>query len=257
MEIIQINKFSHLHNDNDFIFCKTDFLENEFSKIRKIKNDVILITGNSDYSIDDNVIKHMPSNIKKWYGQNILSNHPNLIPIPMGIENKLESFRLGHGIGYYERVQEKENILNNIKNIIPYKKIYANFNVNTNYAYRSIIKDICINSKHIVWEEPILSLSNFFDTILDFEIIVCPIGNGVDTHRLWEVLYSGRTPLTIKVGNYKIYELYKKLPIIILDSIDDLYNEKIIYEKFFETKSKNFNINLLDFNYWKNIIKEG
>ena len=93
MEIIQINKFSNLHNDIDLIFCKTDFLEDEFRKIKEIKNDVISITGNSDYSIDYNIIKNMPSNIKKWYGQNILYNHSNIIPIPMGIENKLDSIR--------------------------------------------------------------------------------------------------------------------------------------------------------------------
>lgn len=254
MEIIQINKFSNLHNDIDLIFCKTDFLEDEFRKIKEIKNDVILITGNSDYSIDYNIIKNMPSNIKKWYGQNILYNHSNIIPIPMGIENKLDSIRPGHGVGYFQRVKEKEDILNNIKNITPTKKIYANFNINTNYQYRSIIRDICVESNHITWEEPILSLSEFFHTILEFEIIVCPIGNGVDTHRLWEVLYSGRTPLTIKCGDFKIYELYENLPIIVLNSIKDLYNEKLIYEKFHETKSKIYDMRLIDFSYWEELI---
>ena len=116
MELIQLNKFSELHDGEKIIFCKTDFLGSEFNNISKINGDVILITGNSDYAITDDIVKRAPKNIKKWYAQNALTNSDLVTPIPMGIENKLESLRLGHGIGYFERVQEKETLLNNIKN---------------------------------------------------------------------------------------------------------------------------------------------
>ena len=106
MELIQLNKFSELHDGEKIIFCKTDFLDSEFNNISKINGDVILITGNSDYAITDDIVKRAPKNIKKWYAQNALTNSDLVTPIPMGIENKLESLRLGHGIGYFERVQE-------------------------------------------------------------------------------------------------------------------------------------------------------
>jgi hypothetical protein len=112
------------------------------------------------------------------------------------------------------------------------------------------VKDICIKSNHIEWEEPNLSIDNFFNRVLEYEMVVCPAGNGVDTHRIWEVLYSKRIPITIKIGNYKIYDLYEKLPIIILDSIYDLENYDLIKDKLNHVKSKLFNLNLLDSNYW-------
>ena len=93
-------------------------------------------------------------------------------------------------------------------------------------------------------------ISVFFDKILDYEAIICPIGNGVDTHRLWEVLYSNRTPTTIRVGNFKIYELYEKLPIIILDNENDLYNEKLLDNKLNEIKHKQFDKNIINFEFW-------
>lgn len=254
MNFIELNKFSELHNGEDIIFCKTDFLFEEFKKIKDIGKKVILITGNSDYPIDESRVKDIPSNIVKWYGQNILSNHEKLFPIPLGIENKNECLRAGHGVGYFDRVSVKESLLSRSVDIKPTKVIYANFNANTNPQYRNKIKSICQESKHIDWEEPNLSLEGFFNKILDYEMVVCPIGNGIDTHRLWEVMYSKRIPITIKVGNYKIYELYEKLPIILLNSDDDLKNYDLITEKLNIIKSKKFDLELLNYEYWKNKI---
>ena len=162
MEIIELNKFSHLHDGKKVIFCKTDFLIEEFENIKKIEDDFILITCNSDFSINDVILNLIPSNIKKWYGQNILVFHDKIEPIPMGIENRYESDRIGHGVGYHERVKLKENLLNRNLNIIPTKKIYSNFQINTNYTHRTPIKEVCIKSPHIEWEEPTLSLDVFF-----------------------------------------------------------------------------------------------
>lgn len=255
MDFIQINKFSKLHDGNKIIFCKTDFIFEEFKNIEKLPHDVILITGNSDYPIDEHTFHSKPNNIKKWYAQNALINDEILIPLPIALENKLESIRSGHGIGYYDRVSEKEKLLSRNLTIEPSKKYYSNFNIQTNYSYRSKIKDICINSSHIDWEESNLSLKEFFDKILEYEAIICPIGNGIDTHRLWEVLYSNRIPITIKVGDFKIYELYEKLPIVILDNENQLYDEELLDKKIKEIKNNQYNMSLLDYSYWKELIK--
>ena len=254
MELIQLNKFSELHDGKNIIFCKTDLLNDEFNHITKLENDVILITGNSDYAITDDIVKSSPKNIKKWYAQNALTNSDLVVPIPMGIENKLESLRECHGIGYFERVQEKENLLNNIKNKEPEKFIYSNFNIRTNYTERIKYKNISIDCSHIDWEESNLPLHDFFNRMLDYKMILCPIGNGVDTHRLWEVLYSNRIPITVKVNNYGIYKLYEKLPIIILDKIDDLFNYELIEKKYKDVMSNNYNLELINYNYWKDKI---
>jgi hypothetical protein len=197
----------------------------------------------------------MPKNILKWYGQNILTFDDKIEPIPMGLENKLESLRIGHGIGYYDRVEIKENLLGRNLLLNPTKGIYSNFQINTNYSHRNIIKNVSIKSNHIDWEEPNLSLENFFNKILDYKMVVCPAGNGVDTHRLWEVIYSKRIPITIKIGDFKIYDLYKKYPIIVLNSIQDLEDKQLIYDKFEIVKNKNYTNELIYFDYWFKKIK--
>lgn len=253
-EIIQLNKFANIHNDYDVVFCKTDFLKTCFDDIANRSQNVILISGNSDYSITDQIEQEAPKNIVAWYAQNCLTNKDRVHPIPMGIENKLYCILQGHGVGYPERVEEKEKLLCRNLSVQANKFMYANFNIETNREYRSRIKKICLGAKHIDWQESTLTLESFFNKILEYKIIVCPIGNGVDTHRLWEVLYSNRIPLTIKVDNYKIYKLYEKLPIIILDREQDLNNIDLIERKYNEQLNKS--LELISYSYWKNLILE-
>ncbi len=59
----QINKLSELHDGKNIIFCKTDFIQQEFQYINSLDNDVILITGNSDYAIDHHKFNDRPKNI--------------------------------------------------------------------------------------------------------------------------------------------------------------------------------------------------
>lgn len=64
MDFLQLNKFSELHDGKNIIFCKTDYIISEFNYIKNLKNDVILITGNSDYPITDDLANLAPKNIK-------------------------------------------------------------------------------------------------------------------------------------------------------------------------------------------------
>jgi hypothetical protein len=59
----------------------------------------------------------------------------------------------------------------------------------------------------------------------------------------------------VKVNNYGIYKLYEKLPIIILDRIEDLFNYELIEKKYKEVMSNNYNLELINYNYWRNKIK--
>jgi hypothetical protein len=108
---IEINKFSQLHDEKNIFFCKTDYILEDFKNISKSDRPVTLITGNSDYAITDELVSLAPKNIVSWYAQNALSNAEILHPIPIGLENKLPSVRDGHGIGYFDRASEKEELL--------------------------------------------------------------------------------------------------------------------------------------------------
>lgn len=257
IDYIELNKLSQLHNNDTIFFCKTDYLLQDFEYISKLNHDVVLISGNSDYAITDTLLDLAPKNIKIWFAQNAVANNPKLQPIPMGLENKLPATRFGHGVGYLDRASEKEKILRSLQDNTaqPSKFIYANFNIYTNLLYRQRIKDIAQEIEYIDWHEPTASLSSLFAQFLEYKMILCPIGNGIDTHRLWEVLYANRVPITIKLGPYKIYSLYEQLPIIILDNIDQLNDYSLIYSEYFKCQEKKYNRLLLDTNYWIELIR--
>jgi hypothetical protein len=254
--MIYLNKLSTLHDGHKIFFCKTDFLTADFAQIEKLDHDVVLVTGNSDYHITDEHINTAPKNIKKWFAQNALSNSDVLEPIPIGIENKIPSFREGHGIAYLDRVSLKEALLQRDKKIDPKKEVYGNFKVPTNRGHRDPIKHLCVQSDFIDWQEPSLHLNEFFDEVLEYKMSVCPAGNGIDTHRLWEILYSKRVPITIKTGDYKIYEMYEKLPIIILDDANQLLDREFIMNKYEEVANRENQMELLDTKHWMKKIKE-
>jgi hypothetical protein len=84
--------------------------------------------------------------------------------------------------------------------------------------------------------------------------VICPEGNGIDTHRLWEALYLKTIPIMKK---NKISPFLKKinLPILVLNKWTDLleYDEKKL-KKLYLSKKKLFNNKYLFQHYWKRII---
>ena len=256
LNFFQINHLSTLHNKKNIFFCKTDFLLADFDYISKLNNQIILISGNSDYPITDEIVNSAPKNIVKWFAQNALGNNNILEPIPIGIENKVESYRKGHGVCYYDRVSIKEKLLSRNINQTPTKNIYCNFNVNTNISHRGYIKTFCEHIDYIDVDNCNLSLDSFFNKLLEYKMVLCPAGNGVDTHRLWETLYSKRVTITVKVGDFKIYELYEKLPVIILDDISQINNYSYINECYDIQIKKGFDNKNLISKYWIDTIKQ-
>lgn len=253
MNTLQINKFSTLHGQDNIIFCKTDYLLQEFEFIKKLSHDIILISGNSDYVIDQDIYNKKPQNIKKWFAQNAMFQNEILTCLPIGIENLEHSYRPGHGVGY-ERVLEKEFLINNKSNDNPTKFIYANFNIKTNLEHRTQIKNICMECSFIDWEESNLSIRGFFEKISEYEAIVCAQGNGPgDNHRIYETLYMNRIPITF---NKIMYEnLHHLFPVVFLENYKDLYDYNLIKEKIEIAKNKKWDKSTISIEYWISKIK--
>jgi hypothetical protein len=251
-DFIQINRFSELHNGENIFFCKTDFLQEAFRFIRGLNREVILISGNSDYCITDELIHHAPHNIKKWFCQNRYSDNKLLESIPLGIENTSECRIDGHGY-VWDHAQEKYDILKSPPNRNPTKFIYSNFNTSTNPPHRNEVKQKCIDLDHITWQKPNLSYQQFVEDILDYEAIICPQGNDRgDNHRIYEVLYLGRVPITFNKDQYDY--LHHLFPTVLINSLEELEDQDNLRLRVEE--AKNINKKSLTFQHWKNIILE-
>ena len=252
MNVFQLNKLSKLHDGKSIFFTKTDYLMDDFKLIEQLKNEIILISGNSDLCVTDYHLSNLPNNVKFWFAHNAIVSHQKIINIPLGIENFEPSIRENHGIGY-ERANIKENFILNHKIKKPTELIYSNFTIGTNTTHRALIKNICVETPHITWEEPNLTVDDFFNRVLDFTSVVCAQGNGEgDNYRIYETLYLNRIPITF---NRRLYNLlHHKFPIICLDNPLLLKDYNFIRNKIYEAKLKKWDKNLLNMDYWKSKI---
>lgn len=258
MKLINGNEFTkisdfhldlHIYNDkldknilnkNVIIFCKTDYLNKLFNFIKKSNKKYILITHNSDYPIDIKRFSMKPCSIKKWFGQNVTIYHPDLINIPIGLENKIRSDkkpRTNHDwfLNNLERFNKKEKIKDTI---------YCNWKP-THPSRKDIIKYFELNNIKIEFEKEQLSHKDYCEKLSNYKYIACPQGNGISTVRFWETLYMGSIPIVI---NHRIYRDYT-LPFICVNNWSELTNKTL--ETFNEYK---FSKEQLDFSYWENLI---
>lgn len=255
IEHIQGNKFSYLNN-SEIVFCKTDFINQAFEKIKGLNKKIILITGNSDYSITNEIVKHCPTNVEKWYAINAESDLPVVEGIPLGLDNSIECKVDGHGY-VWDHAIIKPSILFDVcnKKVDCTHYIYANFTENT-HPSRKQVASICKSLSYITCEiNQVHQDMNSKDyrlythNILKHKMVVCPRGNGVDTHRLWETLYLNRIPIIQKNPAMK---WFKELPIIFLDDWEQLKNKDLLEKKYFEVI--NNDKRMLDFSFWKTKI---
>lgn len=67
-----------------------------------------------------------------------------------------------------------------------------------------------------------MSQDEWYATLSEYSLVLCPRGNGLDTHRAWDTLYLGRIPVVV---SSPMDAAFDGLPVIILaswDEIDDL-----------------------------------
>jgi len=258
-EIIEMNKFSNLHDGQKIFFCKTDYIENFLIKLSKLNTEVILISGNSDYGVTDGLLHQKPKNVKYWFAANKTTQSNQVDVIPIGIENTTPcSIGVNHGY-VWSHAKEKHVILSQIKNKKPSKLIYSNFTIDeVRHSSRKKWKKISQDSEHITWNDSNLNYNDMCNQILDHEAVLCPLGNKNvpegDNHRVYEVLYCGRIPIVHCEDYYK--KLYHLFPVILIkeNQLDIIADEDYIKHEIQKVKNKKFDPKYMNFSYWKELI---
>lgn len=224
----QTNKHFNLNNLNKainnpyYIFCYTHRVKELSKKIHLFKNNFALVTHNSDgeirYEPEILNILNCPK-LDKWYSQNICIENPKLHFLPIGIANSMWP----HGnINMYNSEITLHNSLTKSKNI------YFNFNIDTNKSKRLS----CFNSlrNKLAWLDNISPPENIV-RLSQHKFCICPEGNGVDTHRLWEALYLKTVPIVIRSEFTNILQK-NNIPLVILNSWSELDETKLNYNDY-------------------------
>jgi len=239
----QSSRFKYIHKineelDNPFILFCYGYQIIEFSKkLKFLKNECIIIFGNSDENqtlekcqpyIDCPKVLHI-------FCQNLSCYNDKASFIPIGMANKQWS----HG-DIYNFLELDIGVLHKQKT----KDIFCSFKVSTNVIKRNECLT-AINKKsieNIFYKKP----SEYLKELSNHKYCICPEGNGLDSHRFWEALWVESIPITLR---NPLTEQIQKLgiPCILLNNWDELdvlnlpnYSSFVFDEEYFKKISFKF-----------------
>ena len=225
--------------ENDLIFSNLYMIESLFELLKDVTEfkNIKIITGQSDEKITKKLFRTKPNCVSTWYSPNIGYRHDKLISIPLGLANN------------HPKNLNYDHFLENNEDLKIQKKAYINFEDNTNYQRRKKIKNNLKNKSWAVIEKEKVSMREYLSNIKKYQYIICPEGNGIDTHRIWESLYAGSIPVVNK--NYALAS-FNIFPIIFVNNLS-----KITIEQLEEYKNQLTDINLEYYNikWWIQKIK--
>jgi len=226
----------HINSDlvNDLIPELQDV--NMFDILSQFKNPFTLILHNNDSPFGDNELKYFDiPNCKKIYAQNVTTTDNRVVPIPIGIANTCWSWGDLSVWDNVELNQSKENF------------IYFNFKVEG--GCRDVKRPKCyesISSQGIAWIET-TDYKSYIENLSTYKFCICPEGNGIDTHRLWESLYLKTIPIVDRSVTTEYFS--KWFPMVLVDDWENFNVDNLQDYNIYNWKD----YNLLDFN---NFCKE-
>jgi hypothetical protein len=238
----QVNTFdiNKLHGIN-IVYLHTMYKNQFFDLIRHLDNKFIVITHNSDININN--VENLPENVIKWYSQNVNCKDDRLESLPIGLENS----KWFINIQKQKKILDKSKTEKNIKNLV-----YMNHNMNTNLQERRAPYRLLYDKKFVTTEFGTngQNYENYIDNIYNHKFVICPEGNGIDTHRKWETLYLNSIPIEKKSINNSFYT---DLPICLINNWEEI-TEDFLDKEYDRIINSKFNLDKLHITYWKNKI---
>ena len=105
--------------------------------------------------------------------------------------------------------------------------------------------------KNRKYDNTIYGREKYLEDIKMSKFVFCPRGNGIDTHRIWETLYMGSIPV-VKYEEYT-HSLFRDLPILFIENWSEI-SDVFLHNKYEEYNKKNWNLDKLKIDFWKNFI---
>ena len=223
--------------DGDVVFVKSNKLKEFFQSIHpKIQGSYLIVSHNSDDSAPGPYGHYLDEDkILAWFALNVENfTHPKLHLIPIGIANA----EWIHGdtkvlFNTMKKTHEKKHLL------------YSNFTLHTYPLERGQVY-LLLGRAPYCYRSSFKSHPAFLEDIASSKFVLCPRGNGLDTHRLWETLYLGAYPI---VKTSSLDPLYAGLPVVVVNDWSEVTKE-FLEKKYEELSQQTFSIEPLQMAYW-------
>jgi len=215
-------------------------------KVHTIRPAKTWVTGHGDYGVSVDVYDRYNSNCKRWFTVNKECEARNLFALPLGITNDCDDSPIHRIYGNTRIMCEAVNNPRTIKNTV-----YLNFSIRTYPVLRKHVYTLFHNQTWVTVGNPENTLEGrkrFLQEIRSHKFVLCPRGNGVDTHRLWETLYMGSIPI---VERHLALKEFEDLPVCWVNKWEEVTPSFLESEYQRITSRTDWNLNKLKFSYWK------
>jgi hypothetical protein len=220
---------------------------------RKLFQSKSLVIGHSDIAtrvIDGYIAKKL--GVPQLFAVNNQKLKGFSHSVPLGITNNCDDSPIHKMLGDESHFLKANDAPFNYDSFTP--SLYLNFTAGNNSGVRSSVIAVANKISHIY--KIVISLPDFspsgriqyLQNLRTNGLVLCPEGNGVDTHRFWETLYMGGIPVVTK--NPMMEFFYNNLPVIQLNDWSELEDRLLIEEQWLETTSRSFDFSIMSSAYW-------
>lgn len=187
----------------DSVFVNLDYISNFTNQfaVFGIRKKFVLVCQNSDREFNETWLRRLAPYALHIYSINCVIQHPMVTAVPIGFGDWSIEHLPSH---------PRPNVSRDIE-------LLAGFTVGTNAVHRQPCLDAMMKDQRALTGLTSCR-SDFYDRIWRSKYVVCPEGEGHDTHRLYESIYFGAVPILLR-GN-PLTPMYERmnLPIKWVDS---------------------------------------
>ena len=203
--------------DRDYVnalMSRSDLLDlcGNFSQMK-----FIIFTNLEDTPIDDFIVNKIPSNVVCISAVNAITHGDKVIPAPYGVQRKMNPDD--------DRIEQLTEWMEFDSKNNPNNLLYVSHNESSN-AKRLGIKNLFYDKDWAEVNEQRVAYHTFLSNLSDSKFMICPVGNAIDCHRNWEVLYMRRVPVMTR--DRYLEKLFENYPVLFIDKYSDVTEELLL-----------------------------
>ena len=200
--------------DRDYVnalMARSDLLDlcSNFTQMK-----FVIFTNLEDTPIDDQI--RVPDNVLCISAVNAIAYGDKVIPAPYGVQR-----RMNQSDDRIEKlIDSMEYVPSNPRGLL-----YVSHNESSN-AKRLGIKNLFYDKNWAEVNEQRVAYHTFLSNLSDSKFMICPVGNAIDCHRNWEVLYMRRVPVMTR--DRYLEKLFENYPVLFVDKYSDITKELLL-----------------------------
>jgi len=250
------SQYVYIHRD--FLFRSGNWRGKHIKKLISQRSEFenkSIVVGHSDKTtnlLNSHVFIQMGA--KAFFGINTYALGNRIHSLPLGLTNDCDDSPIHRILGnerHFLQADQHSHYREDFDG-----SIYANFTIKNNSRERLPLMKILSELKMVSVGELVISERGRIDYLMNLRrhsLVPCPEGNGIDTHRIWETLYMGGTPV-IKRSKY-LQPLLVDLPVIFVNQWSEITDRKIMEQKWYALSESHLALNNLKLSFWTRKIE--